>query len=186
MYHGSSISGLTRLEPFKCKHDKAYVYASKDYWVILFFAAKGKGKYDGLLSVDEDGTPTFYEARPNAFKESYFGQSGYCYYLPANTFTNATGDPTEVVSEVGVDVISCKAIKDIGIEFEKLIAEGKFKVVKYNTSEYNTEEKCNEYIIKLLEKRGYFIGKDVNHKDWINEYYKDLIKDYKNQEIYKN
>lgn len=181
VYHGSSMAGLKRLEPFKCKHDKPYVYASKGYWVTLFFSAKGKGKYDGVLSTDDSGVPIFYEARPNSFKERYVGQSGFCYTLPADTFANATGDPIEVVSEVGVDVLSCEEIKDIGAEFEKLIAEGKFKVVKYNTSEYNTEEICNKYILKLLETRGYFEGRDVNHKDWIDEYYKNLIGDYQNQ-----
>ena len=185
VYHGSSKSGLTRLEPFKCKHDKAYVYATKDYWVVLFFSAKGKGKYDGMINVDENGIPVFYEARSNAFKERYFGKSGFCYLLPADTFTNSTGDPNEVVSEVGVDVISCKEIKDIGIEFEKLIAEGKFKVVEYNTSKFNTKEKCNEYILRLLEERGYFAGKDVNHKNWVNEYYKNLIAAYQNGKIKK-
>ena len=35
VYHGSTKSGLTRLEPFKCKHDKAYVYATTDYLVVL-------------------------------------------------------------------------------------------------------------------------------------------------------
>ena len=98
--------------------------------------------------------------------------------MPAETFTEATGDPTEVVSEIGVDVISCKEIKDVGAEFEKLIQEGKFNLVAYNTSEDNTEEICNQYILKLLEKRGYFTGKDVNHKTWVNEYYKDLISNY--------
>ena len=180
VYHGSSFAGLKRLEPFKCKHEKAYVYATKYYWVVLFFSAKGKGKYDGWLDAEDDGTPIFYEARPNAFKERYSGKSGFCYKLPADTFTDATGDPTELVSETGVDVISCKEIKDIGDEFEKLIQEGKFNLVAYNTSNDNTEEICNQYILKLLEKRGYFAGKDVNHKVWISEYYKDLISNYQN------
>lgn len=181
VYHGSSFAGLKRLEPFKCKHEKAYVYATKDYWVMLFFSAKGKGKYDGWLDADENGTPIFFEARPNAFKERYSGKSGFCYTLPSDTFTGATGDKTEVVSEVGVDVISEKEIKDIGREFEKLIKDGKFHLISYNSSKYNTEEICNEYILKLLEKRGFFAGKEVNHQEWVKKYYKRLIFDYQNQ-----
>ena len=149
VYHGSSIAGLKRLEPFKCKHDKAYVYATTDYLVVLHFAAKGQGMFDGWVEDDEKNIPTFYEARPNSFKERYYGKSSYCYYLPADTFTSATGDPSEVVSEVGVDVISVKEIKDVGEEFEKFIKEGKFKVIPYNTSKYNTPKKCEKYIIKI-------------------------------------
>ncbi len=182
VYHGSSLSGLKRLEPFKCKHDKPYVYASTDYWVVLFFSAKGQGKFDGWMDENDDGVPTFYEARPNSFKERYSGQKGFCYQLPADTFTDATGDPMEVVSEVGVDVLSCKEIDDVAEEFGRLIAEGKFDVVSYNTSEYNTEEKCNEYILKVLTKKGFFSGRDFKQKSWAGEYYKELIENYINQE----
>ena len=181
VYHGSKAAGLKRLEPFKCKHDKAYVYATKDYWVMLFFAAKGQGKFDGWVDEDENGITAFYEARPNAFKERYSGQKSYCYQLPADTFTNATGDPIEVVSETGVDVLSCEEIKDVGAEFDKLIKEKKFNVVPYNTSEYNTEEICEKYIIKVLTKKGYFAGKDFRQREWADKYYKDLIADYQNQ-----
>ena len=156
VYHGSSVAGLKRLEPFKCKHDKAYVYATKDCWVMLFFAAKGQGMFDGWVDVDENGITTFYEARPNAFKERYYGQKSYCYKLPADTFTNATNDPIEVVSEVGVDILSCEEIKDVGAEFDKLIKDKKFNVVPYNTSKHNTEEICEKYIINVLTKKGYF------------------------------
>ena len=59
VYHGSSVSGLKRLEPFKCKHDKSYVYATKDYWVMLFFAEKGQGEFDGWVDEDENGIIAF-------------------------------------------------------------------------------------------------------------------------------
>lgn len=182
VYHGSSVAGLKRLEPFKCKHDKAYVYATKDYWVMLFFAAKGQGKFDGWIDVDDNGVIAFYEARPNAFKERYSGQKSYCYKLPANTFLSATGDPIEVVSEIGVDVLSCEEIKDVGLEFEKLIKKGQFKVVPYNTSEYNTEEICNEYILKVLTKKGFFEERDFKQRAWASNFYKKLISEYMSQE----
>lgn len=182
VYHGSSVSGLKRLEPFQCKHDRAYVYASKHYWVVLFFAAKGQGKFDGWIDEDDDGVPTFYEARPNSFKERYSGQKAFCYQLSADTFTSKTGDPMEVVSEVGVDVLLCEEIADVGEAFDKLIREGKFKVVQYNTSEYNTEEICNEFIIKVLTRKGFFDGREFKQKDWASEYYKYLIEEYENQE----
>ena len=181
VYHGSSKGGLTRLEPFQCKHDKAYVYATKDYLVMLFFAAKGQGKFDGWVGEDDNGITTFYEARPNSFKERYSGQKSYCYKLPADSFTNSTGDPIEVVSEVGVDVLSCEEIKDVGAEFEKLIKDGKFNVVLYNTSKYNTEEICEKFILKVLMKKGYFEGKDFKQKEWATNYYKDLIDKQQNK-----
>ena len=181
VYHGSSVAGLKTLEPFKCKHDKAYVYATIDYLVVLHFAAKGQGMFDGWVEDDDKGIPTFYEARPNSFRERYYGQKSYCYHLPSDTFSNATSDPCEVVSEVAVEVLSCKEIEDVGVEYEKLIKEGKFKVVPYNTSTKNTKEMCDDYILNLLIKRGYFEGKDFRQKEWVGIYYKNLIIDYVNK-----
>ena len=178
VYHGSSMGGLERLEPFKAKHDKAYVYATDKYWVMLFFAAKGQGKFDGWIGYDWKGNPIFYETRPNSFQERYRGQKSFCYILPADSFSKATGDKTEVVSEKAVDVLSCEEIADVGAEFDKLVKDKKFRVVPYNTSKHNTEEKCNEYILKVLTDKGYFKGKDFRQKEWASEYYKDLIEEY--------
>ena len=140
VYHGSSKPGLTRLEPFECRHGKPYVYATKDMITVLFFAAKGQGMFDGWMGEDENGIPVYYEAYPNALKNRYWGKSSFCYYLPADKFTDATGDPCEVVSEEAVDIIGAQEIKDIGLEFEKFEKEGKIKFVWYNESPENSKK----------------------------------------------
>ena len=183
VYHGSSKAGLTRLEPFECKHGKPYVYATRDYMVVLYFAAKGQGQFDGWVEDDKNGIPTFYEARPNGFKERYWGQQSYCYRLPADTFSCQTGDDYEVVSEVAVDVVGVDYIENVGAEFENLIKEGKFKVVEYNTSDKNSTEVCEARALKQLIDRGYFKGKDFRQREWASEYYKDLIE--KNKHLFK-
>lgn len=179
VYHGSSKEGLTRLIPFVCKHGKPYVYATKDYQAVLHFSAKGQGMFDGWVEDDEKGIPTYYEARFNSFYERYWGKKSYCYMLPSDTFRSDIGDDYEVVSEVPVDVIGVKVIENVGEEFQKLIDEGKFKLVKYNTSNKNTEEKCNERALKLLIDRGYFEGKEFRQREWASEYYKELIQKHK-------
>lgn len=181
VYHGSSVQGIVKLEPFKCKHDKAYVYATRDYWVMLFFSAKGQGKFDGWIDTDENGIITFYEARPNAFKERFSGKTSYCYKLPSDTFTNATEDPIEVVSETAVEVLSCEEIKDVGEEFGKLIKEKQLNVVPYDTSEQNTAKICEKYILKVLTKKGFFQGRNFRQKEWAVKYYSDLIQNFQNQ-----
>ena len=178
VYHGSTKAGLTKLEPFKCKHDKPYVYATHDYLVVLHFAAKGQGMFDGWVEDDENGNPIYYEARPNSFKERYYGKESYCYVLPADTFTDATHDPCEVVSEVAVPVIDCIHIKDVGKEYEKYIKENKFKVAEYNTTPYNTKEICDKWALNQLISRGYFEGKEFRQREWASKYYKDLIEEY--------
>ena len=121
VYHGSSKPNLTRLEPFKCKHDKPYVYATKSYITVLFFSAKGQGMFDGWLEDDKNGIPVFYEAYPNSFHNRYWNKQAYCYVLSDKTFTDETKDPCEVVSQVAVDVIECKQIQNVCEEFKKLI-----------------------------------------------------------------
>ncbi len=180
VYHGSSVEGLTRLEPFECKHGKPYVYATTSYITILFFGAKGQGMFDGWMK-EVDGIPTYFEARPNGLKERYWGKSCYCYCLPPDTFTNATGDPCEVVSEVPVDIIKSIKIDDIGKEFEKLIEKGEMKIAYYNTTPQNTKKICDKYALKQLVDRGYFEGKQFRQRAWASEYYKALIANYINK-----
>lgn len=179
LYHGSSKEGLTKLIPFECKHGKPYVYATRDYQALLHFSAKGQGMFDGWVEDDENGVATYYEARPNAFFERYFGKKSYCYILPADTFKSDVGDDYELVSEVAVDVIGVKVIEDVGMEFQKLIDEGKFKLVKYNTSEKNTKEICEDRALRLLIDRGYFEGKEFRQRKWASEFYKGIIEKYK-------
>ena len=179
VYHGSSKPGLKRLEPFECKHGKPYVYATKDYITVLFFAAKGQGMFDGFLKEDENGIPTFYETYPTAFHSRYYGKSSYCYILKADTFTNATEDPCEVVSEVPVDVIGVRKIDDIGKEWEKLIKEKKFRFAPYNTTDRNSIEECEKFILNQFITRGYFEGKDFRQRKWAEEYFKDLLDKYR-------
>lgn len=178
VFHGSSKPGLTRLEPFECKHGKPYVYATKDMITVLFFAAKGQGMFDGWITDGIQGIPTYYEAYPNALKDRYWGKSSFCYYLPADKFTDATNDPCEVVSEDAVDIIGFEEIKDIGLEFEKLEKQGKIKFVWYNESPENSKEVCEKRALQLLVDRGYFEGKDFRQRKWAEEYYKHLIDDY--------
>ena len=86
-----------------------------------------------------------------------------------------------MVSEVPVDIVGYDYIKNVGAEYEKLIAEGKFKVVEYNTSDKNTKNICEKRALKQLIDRGYFEGKDFRQREWASEYYKDLIEDYLNE-----
>lgn len=179
VYHGSSKAGLTKLEPFECRHGKPYVYATNDYITVLFFASKGQGMFDGWITDGMHGVPIYYEAYPNALKNRYWGKRSFCYLLPADKFTNATGDPCEVVSEESVDIIGCEEIRDIGLEFEKLEKQGKIKFVWYNESSENSKEACEKRALQLLIDRGYFEGKDFRQKEWASKYYKDLIENYK-------
>lgn len=179
VYHGSSKPGLTKLIPFECKHGKPYVYATRDYQAVLHFSCKGQGMFDGWVE-DEDGVTIYYEARLNGFYERYWGKKSYCYLLPSDTFRSDVGDDYEVVSEVPVEVIGVKVIENVGKEYQKLMDEGKFRLIKYNTSEKNSKEKCEERALKLLIDRGYFEGKEFRQREWASEYYKEIIDKYCN------
>ena len=166
------IGNSTRLE---------IVYATKDMITVLFFAAKGHGMFDGWIADGRLGVPTYYEAYPNSLKDRYWGKSSFCYYLTADKFTNATGDPCDVVCEEAVDIIGFEEIKDIGLEFEKLEKEGKIKFVWYNESPENSKEVCEKRALQLLIDRGYFEGKEFRQREWASKYYKDLIEKFENK-----
>ena len=97
------------------------------------------------------------------------------------------------IRRTGKFIINLNDVLDLIQEVKKIIKKtistGADKNIKQKLSQKidysNLDDKWIEHILRLLEERGYFAGKDVNHKNWANEYYKNLIAAYQNGKIKK-
>lgn len=132
VYHGSKEHGIKRLEPRKSTHG-VYVYATPEKVLALNFSGRCGDDltYDiGRFDTDKNGPWELVENIPGAF-EKMFANSSSIYSFSDKTFKNIHTGFEEVVSEVGVDVISeevCENVYAALLEAEK---EGLVKIYRY-------------------------------------------------------
>lgn len=132
VYHGSKEHGIQRLKPRKSTHG-VYVYATPEKVLTLNFSGRCGDDltYDiGRFDTDENGPWELVENIPGAF-EKMFSNSSSIYSFSDETFKNIHTGFEEVVSEVGVDVISeevCENVYAALLEAEK---EGLVKIYRY-------------------------------------------------------
>ena len=132
VYHGSKTHGIKRLEPRKSTHGN-YVYATPYKVLAVHFSGRCGDDlvYDiGHFGSDKDSPFELVENVPGALEKMYSNSSSI-YELPDETFKDIHTGFSELVSEVGVDVLKeeyCENVYDAILECEK---EGLLKIYRY-------------------------------------------------------
>ena len=132
VYHGSKEHRIKRLEPRKSTHG-VYVYATPEKVLALNFSGRCGDDltYDiGRFDTDKDGPWELVENIPGAF-DKMFSNSSSIYSFSDETFKDIHTGFEEVVSEVGVDVVSeeyCENVYEGLLQAEK---EGLVKIYRY-------------------------------------------------------
>ncbi len=131
IYHGRVEGGLKVIPAHKCKHDKAYVYASNNIALCIIFAVKRKGENIDF-GVGRLGKTYIVEFYDGGFEDRFKDRVCYLYKLPANKFKLET-EYIERVSQEDVEVIDVVEIKDSAAFLEDLEKQGKLKIYRYKT-----------------------------------------------------
>ena len=132
VYHGSKEHGIKRLEPRRSTHG-VYVYATPEKVLALIFSGRCGDDltYDiGHFNTDKNDPWELVENVPGAF-EKMFSNSSSIYSFSDDTFKDINTGFKEVVSEVGVDVVSeeyCENVYERILQAEK---EGLVKIYRY-------------------------------------------------------
>lgn len=198
IYHGRIEKGLKVIAPHKCKHDKAYLYASENIALCIIFAVKRKGENIefGISPFGKTYIKEFYEG---AFEDRFRGREVCLYKFDKSKFECKT-EYFEYVSEQPVEVIECKEISDAAEFLLDLEKEGKVKIYRYNkmTSRMKNEvlkelkkvlkqyvgfkELSEEEIAQLEDEKrlSYFVKKE--RRDFCCEKFKDLMAELENAE----
>ena len=129
LYHGSSVKGITRLEPNSLTHGK-YVYATPYKELAIIFSGKSGDKYKYALYRNNENEPwQMVERIPGAF-DTMFSNSASIYTLDDVTFIDLHTGFSEVVSEVGVNINNEEFLPNVYDEIKKL-KEGKIQLYLY-------------------------------------------------------
>ena len=130
LYHGSSIRGLTRLEPNKSTHGN-YLYATKYKELAIIFSSRCGDDCTYALYRNNNNEPwTLVERIPEAFN-TMFSNSASIYTLDDSTFKDINTGFSELVSNVGVDTIREEYIENVYNKIKELEQNGLVKLYTY-------------------------------------------------------
>ena len=130
IYHGSSTRGLTRLEPHKSTHGN-YLYATKYKELAIIFSSRCVDDCTYALYRNNNDEPwTLVERIPEAFN-TMFSNNASIYTLDDSTFKDINTGFSELVSNVGVNVVSEEYIENVYIKIKELEQNGLVKLYTY-------------------------------------------------------
>lgn len=132
LYHGSSISGIKRLEPRKSTHG-TYVYATPYKELAIIFSGRCGDDMTYTLYREKENEPwKIVERIPNGFEAMYSNESSL-YTLSDETFKDIHTGFSEVVSEVGVNTKSETHIISVYNAIKELANQGIVEIYRYPT-----------------------------------------------------
>lgn len=161
-YHGRMTGGLEIITPHKCKHDKAYVYASNNIPLCIIFAVKRTGE-NITFGVGKFGKPYITEFYQGAFEDRFKNRVCYLYKLPKQEFTCKT-EYIELVSDKPVKVLDCIKIHDSASYLLNLEKQGKLKINRYQNLNKKQKKNTQEILINAL--KGYINFKSLSKEDY--------------------
>lgn len=131
VYHGSSHSGIKKLERRVSTHNKECVYATDNEVIALLFTNHGNGDLDYVIGVDDSGLPYIIERRPGVFEKLY-NTCGYIYELDGTNFNHYDylWRP-EMISFEEEEIISERKIDNILEELQEKAKQGLIRVMRY-------------------------------------------------------
>ena len=129
LYHGSSTRGLTRLEPHKSTHGN-YLYATKYKELAIIFSSRCGDDCTYALYRNNSEPWTLVERIPEAFN-TMFSNNASIYTLDDSTFKDINTGFSELVSNVGVNVISEEYIENVYDKIKELEQNGLIKLYTY-------------------------------------------------------
>lgn len=132
VYHGSSTHGIKRLEPKKSTHG-TYVYATEHKPLAVHFSGRCGDDFTyalGHFGSSKDSPWELVELIPGALEKMYSNSSSV-YTFSDETFKDIHTGFSEVVSEVGVDVVSEEKYNSVYEAMMQLEKEGLVKIYRY-------------------------------------------------------
>lgn len=182
VYHASTINALKEIVPNKCKHDKAYIYASENKALCIIFSIKRVCE-DIYFCTNKFGKAEIYEMYDGAFEDRFLNKPTNLYKLYKDDFKFET-EYIELVSENPVKVVAVEKINNAAEYLLNLEKLHKVKIHRYNNLNKKDKAWINEKLISALNKYKSF--KYLSQEDYQNLPAHDKIKYDTQKERYEN
>ena len=168
LYHGSSVSGLKKLEPRKSTHG-TYVYATRyEELAVLFMRKCGDDLTYTLYRDNQDGPWKLIERVPNAFKAMYSNESSL-YTVPDTTFKDIHTGFSELVSTSEVETLSETRISNVYDKVKELESSGKVEIYRFPNRPNVIPEDDSDLVMNQIKQN------ERNHKRLTKSSFKRLL-----------
>lgn len=163
VYHGSRTHGIKRMEAKKSTHG-VYVYGTPHKALALHFGARAGDDFTyalGHFDTPKDSPWELVELIPGGLEKMY-DNSASIYTISDETFEDLHSGFAEVVSKVGVDVVSEERVDNVYEAILQLEKEGAIKIYRYPDRPKGFPSDSSHLIDKLrkYEKLGHKITVD--------------------------
>ena len=162
VYHGSMKPDMKEIAPNKCKHDKAYVYASENIALCVIFGLKRKGENIDF-GVSRFGKTFIREFYPGGFEDRFKGRACYLYKLNKKDFSYET-EYIELVSTKPVKVVDCIKIEDASEYLLQLEKQKQLKIYRYEKMSKKDKREVDDILRKRIKE--YLNLKDLSKKEY--------------------
>ena len=175
-YHGSSVSGINKLEARSILHNTeekvVYLTDSIPYAIYYIWDAEHNGvNGKHVTGWVKNGIAYYEEQFPDQLKTFYKGVSGYLYCIEDNINVKPMENRDNLYySTNDVLVTEVVQIVDVYEELLKYEAEGKFVVLRYNEQ---TVERQNELVDLIAEAiiRENFYAEDKKQQEFMKKHF---------------
>lgn len=151
LYHGSSKTGIQRLDPHKSTHG-TYVYATPDRELAVIFSARcGDDCTYALYRRSKQEPWQMVERIPEAFS-TMFDNSASIYTLDDATFKDIHTGFSEVVSETSVFTKKEEFLPNVYEEIKKMAQEGKIQLYTYPNKPKEIPQDNSDLIDKQIRQ----------------------------------
>ncbi len=176
LYHGSSVAGITTLEPHSPLHnsDKRVVYLTGNipYALIYIWDEKRTG-YDRKYVTGwmKDGIANYEEQFPDQLELFYKNVSGYLYYIQNRINFQPVDDRESMFyNEGSVSVDHAVFIADVYEELLKHEKSGLFRILRYKEQSGKRQDELTDMIAKAILKNNFYQN-DTVQADFMKRYH---------------
>ena len=159
-YHGSSIAGLTVLQPFATYYqNKPYVYLSLNEVVATFYILKRDYMWF-TYGFTLEGIPLYTESYKGCLEEFYGKLSGYLYVCEGIfPCPNPTGIQVAAVSEEAVPVTECISIENCLDKLLQYEAQGKLLIHRFSELSQKQQDSNTQMVLSAIKNLNLLEGK---------------------------
>jgi hypothetical protein len=184
-YHGSSVGGLTELQPFSkpwsnLKEPLVYMTSSKQLAAHSIWPTEKYEIKSPMLDIRPDGTLVFQEMFSGALEYFYKGLSGWIYQCEGDfEYNKDAGVFTTATSAISVPIASAEYIEDVYEHILSYMEQGKFIREKFENLRPYRHDIIRGIIYRSIKSDDLFNNPDHPNFKFIPEKYPQYWKEAK-------
>lgn len=185
LFHGSTVGGITLLQPRQADHDRPYIYMTTVDVVSAFYMCNAVEKpyYWFPYGFGGDNVPIYHELYPNALREVSEGKSGYLYAVEAKEeqvipFKHI---PCAWLGIEPIRTTDCLEVKNAYKLFQDYVSQGKLRVGRFEDKTEREMQSWHAMIYDYIKEKNMKLMPDCSYAKFIQMKFPKVWQKYLNE-----